>query len=111
MEPSFEHNETDLKLLVDRFEEMLKANGSYFFDVEDFEDIIDYYLDNQNMTKSRKAIDLAEAQHPGAMVILVKKARYFVLANKSGKALSLLDEVEKVDPTNGDLYLLKGSIY
>ncbi len=42
MEPSFEHNETDLKALVERFEEMLQANGSYFFDVEDFEDIIDY---------------------------------------------------------------------
>ena len=111
MEPSFEHNETDLKLLVDRFEEMLRANSSYFFDVEDFEDIIDYYLDNQNTTKSRKAIDLAEAQHPGATVFMIKKARYFILANKPGKALSLLEEIEKIDLTNGDVYLLKGSIY
>ena len=111
MEPSFEHNETDLKALVDRFEEMLRANGSYFFDVEDFEDIIDYYLDNQNINKSKKAIDLAEAQHPGATIILIKKARYFVLANKAHKALSLLEEIEKIDPTNGEVYLLKGSIY
>ncbi len=111
MEPPFEHNETDLKALVDRFEEMLRSNGSYFFDVEDFEDIIDYYLDNLNVNKSKKAIELAEAQHPGTVVFKIKKARYYLLADKTGKALTLLDEIEKYDPTNGDVYLLKGSIY
>ena len=97
MESSFEHNETEIRALVDRFEEMLKSNGSYFFDVEDFEDIIDFYLDNQNVTRSKKAIEMAEAQHPGATVILIKKARFYLLSNKPTKALSLLDEMEKID--------------
>lgn len=111
MESPFERNETELKALVDRFEEMLRANGSYFFDVEDFEDIIDYYLDNQDAARSKKAIDLAEAQHPGATGFMIKRAKYYVLANKSAKAINLLEEVEKIDPTNGEIYLLKGSIY
>ncbi len=42
---------------------------------------------------------------------MIKKARYFMLANKASKALSLLEEIEKYDPTNGEVYLLKGSIY
>lgn len=111
MEASFDFNETDLKALVERFEDMLKKNGSVFFDVEDLEDIIDFYLDNQNATKSRKAIDLALAQHPGSTVFLVKKARYLVLTNKLEDALDLLDEAGKIDPTNADIFLLKGSIY
>ncbi|NTV82817.1 MAG: tetratricopeptide repeat protein, partial [Bacteroidales bacterium] len=111
MEQSFEHNETELKALVDRFEAMLRNNGSYFFDVEDFEDIIDYYIDNQDNIRSKKAIDLAEAQHPGSTAFMIRKARYFVMANKANKAISLLEEIEKIDPTNGDVYLLKGSIF
>jgi tetratricopeptide (TPR) repeat protein len=110
MEPSFEYNETDLKALVERFEEMLKKNGSVFFDVEDLEDIIDFYLDNQDGHRAKKAIELAIAQHPGSTAFLVKKARYLVLVNKQQSALNQLDEVEKIDPTNADIYLLKGSI-
>jgi tetratricopeptide (TPR) repeat protein len=108
---SYDYNETDLKALVERFEEMLKNNGSVFFDVEDLEDIIDFYLDNQNAQKSKKAIELASAQHPGSTVFMVKKARYLVLVNKAEDALDLLDQVAKIDPTNTDIYMLKGSIY
>ncbi|HPM92618.1 MAG TPA: tetratricopeptide repeat protein, partial [Bacteroidales bacterium] len=110
MESSFEHNETDLKALLERFEEMVRSDGAYFFDVEDLEDIVDYYLDNQNLVKAKKAIDLAEAQHPGSTVFQLKKARYLILSEKTGKAISLLEEIEKIDPTNPDIYMLKGSI-
>jgi len=56
MEPFFEHNETEIKALVDRFEEMIKSNGSYFFDVEDFEDIIDYYLEIKTRQGPKKPL-------------------------------------------------------
>ncbi len=111
MDPLFEHNDTDIQALVDRFEEMLKANNHYFFDVEDFEDLIDYYLDSQNLTRCRKALEMAETQHPGASVFMIRKAKYYLLANKPEMALVSLEKLEKIDPTNGDLYLIKGTIY
>ena len=43
---------------------------------------------------------------------MIKRARYLVaLVNKMNEALDLLDEVAKIDLTNGDIYMLKGSIY
>ena len=35
-------------LLVDRFEEMIQNGKHYFYDSEEFEDIIDYYIDKNN---------------------------------------------------------------
>ena len=45
MEDNFDSNneENDYTASLDRFEEMLKQNKSYFFDVEVFETIIDQY--------------------------------------------------------------------
>ena len=36
----------------DRFEEMMLNNKHYFFDADEFEDIIDYYFDKNNTKKS-----------------------------------------------------------
>ena len=49
-------------LLVDRFEEMIQNDKQYFFDSEEFEDIIDYYIDKNNPKKSLQVIEYAIGQ-------------------------------------------------
>ena len=38
-----------------RFESMLKTNNVLFFDAEEFEEIIQHYLDNGKMALAKKA--------------------------------------------------------
>ena len=48
---SHNNDENDYTPSLVRFENMLKANEAYFFDVEEFEVLVDYYLDRINATK------------------------------------------------------------
>jgi len=49
---------------VKKFERMNKNNERCFFDVIEFESIIDYYIDSNNSSKAIEVADLAAAQHP-----------------------------------------------
>ena len=41
---------------ISRYERMLKKNDEYFFDVEEFEMIIDHYLDRNELKKASQVL-------------------------------------------------------
>ena len=61
MEEEFEEfqNQSILK-----FESMLKTNSFLFFDSNEFEEIIVYYLEIGNASLAKKAVSLALKQYP-----------------------------------------------
>ena len=91
--------------LVSRFDRMLKKDESYFFDVDEFEMIIDYYLENNILNKSNLAIKAAIEQHPGTTTFILRKAQYYVSSNRINKALDLLIKIERLEPENSDIFL------
>jgi tetratricopeptide (TPR) repeat protein len=97
--------------LVGRFEENLRLNKSIFFDLHEFEGIIDYYLAGDDRTKVRKAIEVAEKIYPNSAEIQLKKAEYCLLEERYEDALHLLEHVEKVESHNPELFYLKGEIF
>ena len=105
------YGEKDIAALVKRFEEMINSSGQAYFDVEEFEDIIDFYFFKNNINKAYKAIDYASEQHPNSVVFMLRKAQLYASANKSEKALDLLRKVEVIDPFNSELFMTKGAIY
>ena len=111
MENPFDHLEPELDALVKRFEQMLSNQNVQFFDSEEYEEIIDYYLERQNLERARKAIEMALDQYPSSPDFLLRKAKLLLLKRNGKKALELLDELEKIDPTNPEIYLTKGAIY
>ena len=54
----FEEFENDKNLSLTRFEKMLKTNRILFFDSNEFENIISYYLENGKINLAKKAIKL-----------------------------------------------------
>jgi len=44
--------EDEFRQVLERFEDMVERKSAYFFDVEEFELIIDYYLDIRNFKKA-----------------------------------------------------------
>ena len=52
---------------IAKFESMLKTDDVYFFDSEDFEDIIHHYLNNGKISLAKKAIKIGLKQHPDSL--------------------------------------------
>lgn len=104
-------DDNNIQLVVTRFEVMLKSNKILFFDAEDFEDIIFYYLDLGRINLAKKAIKLAEEQHPNSVGIMLAKVEMLLLEKKFVMAQRLINEVRNIDPKNEEVYIQQASIY
>ncbi len=112
MDENFEeYSDEEIKNLIDKFESMLESKQSYFFDVDEFEIIIDHFLEKNNLSKTSLALRYATGQHPKSVGLLLKKAQLYAYSDKTDKALELLAKVELLDPTNSDVFFTKGAIY
>ncbi len=83
---------------VSKFEEMLGKNKQLYFDIEEFEDIIDFYIDNNNLSHANKAIDIAMLQHPISDSIQLRQAVVHIQNINASQAISILEKLIKVNP-------------
>jgi len=95
--------------LVNRYEEMLKSNTQYFFDVFEFESIIDYYIDTNKSNNALNAVKFAAKQHPNSVNLQLKKAQVLIDKGLASQALKVIEQVEYIESSNSDVYLIKGS--
>lgn len=96
---------------IQRFENMLKTNKILFFDSEEFEDLILYYLDSGKVNLSKKALKLALEQHPNSLGIKIAQSELLIFEDKLDLAMTLLNEIEELDPENDEVYFQKSTIY
>jgi len=97
--------------LIDKFELMLKSRDAYFFDVEELEAIIDYYLDKTNYKKATMAVRHGLSIFPNATALLLRKAQICSATNQSKKALEILQYLEAAEPANTEMLLLKAVVH
>ena len=96
---------------VNRFERMLKRNDEYFFDVQEYEMLVDHYLRAGEIKKAEKVIQLANQQHPDSLNLLFSQADVLLSLGHLNQALEVFDRIEALEPNNGELYLQRASIY
>jgi tetratricopeptide (TPR) repeat protein len=104
----FAHEE-DIEEVVERFERMRKNNENYFFDVAEFEAIIDFYFDTNNPSKAYDAADAAVHQHPQSVSIQLRQARVLLDRGRAVETLKILKRLESIEPGNFEIYLTKGT--
>lgn len=97
--------------LISRYERMLKLKEEWFFDVEEFEAISDYYYERGKVSKALYAIEMGAAQHPSCSNFMVRKAQYFTAVDKLKLAQKELDKLESVEPDSYDLMMSRAAIY
>jgi tetratricopeptide (TPR) repeat protein len=105
---SFSYEE-EIKNAVQKFERMRKNNEKYFFDVIEFETIIDYYIECNNSIKAFEAATLATQQHPNSVSIQLRKARVLLDKGRAVEALRILKKLENLEPGNHEIYVAKGT--
>ena len=94
-----------------RFESMLKTNNILFFDSEEFEDIVNHYLENGKIALAKKAVKLGLDQHPSSSNLKLFKIEILIFENKLVEADRLLNELYLLEPNNEEVYIQKANIY
>jgi tetratricopeptide (TPR) repeat protein len=99
----------EVEEVILRFEKMKKSNQSCYFDVIEFEAIIDYYLDVNNSMKAFEAMSFACELHPNSVPIQIRKARVLLEKGRALEALSICKRVENIEPGNYEIHICKGT--
>ncbi len=106
---NFSNNDGNLPL--SKFELMLKTNSVYFFDSNEFEEIILFYIDNGKLSLAKKALNLGLKQHPTSVLLKLVHVEMLILDEKLEKAEKLLDQLQEIEPSNEEIFIQKATIY
>lgn len=101
----------EAKELIGRYMEANEAGFQPFFDVDEFELIIDYFLDGNKIDEAGMAIEMALDQHPASTGFSIRNARYLGLNKQFYEALELLNNIGLIEIANVDVFLNKAEIY
>lgn len=105
------HEEDDYNVSLSRFESMLKTNKVFFFDSEEFEEIILHYLDMGKASLAKKALKLALEQHPKSTGLKLVQIEMLIYDDKLDAADKMLNELYAIEPHNEEIYIQKANIY
>ena len=95
---------------VSKFEAMIKTNEVFFFDAQEFESIVQYYIDYGKINLAERAIEIGINQHPKNGELLLLKSEILIFEGDYKKSLEIIELVEKLIPQNEDVFLQKASI-
>lgn len=109
--PMYFESEGQENFSIDKFESMLKSNQILFFDSDEFEDIVNYYLENGKIHLARKAIKLGLEQHPDCSSLKIYKVEILIIEDKLEEADQLLEEVFYLEQGNEEFYIQKATIF
>jgi tetratricopeptide (TPR) repeat protein len=105
------HDEEENNLSLSKFESMLKTNKVFFFDSEEFEDIILHYMDTGRMNLAKKALKLALDQHPKSTGLKLVQVELLVFEDKLDIAEKLLNDLYAIEPHNEEIYIQRANIF
>ncbi len=99
------------KASLSRFESMLKTNSVFFFDADEFEEIIHYYLESGKIALAKKATKLGLEQHPSSINLKLFQVEMLVFENQLNQAEELLDNLSLLEKSNEEIFIQKANIY
>ena len=95
---------------VVQFEQMIENDSFSFLDVEDYEVIINYYLNVEFKEKARLAVLKGLVQHPRNLSLSLILAEFYSLEKFYLKGIDLLNGVLSLNPFNGELLMALGRL-
>ncbi|MFQ5335354.1 MAG: tetratricopeptide repeat protein, partial [Flavobacteriales bacterium] len=95
-------NDEGNEILVRRYETMLDNGRTLFFDLHEFEELIDYFIGEFELEKARHALKVALLQHPNAPSLIMLNATLLSLSGQYDEAIKLLGKIEGIEWHNPD---------
>ena len=110
MNMSHNEEEEENKLSLSKFESMLKTNKVFFFDSEEFEDIVLHYMDTGRVNLAKKALRLGLEQHPKSTGLKLVHVELLIYDDKIEQAEKILNEIALLEPTNEEVFIQRANI-
>lgn len=101
----------DLKQYLTRVEEMFVSGEKVYFDTHVLIELIDYYLDDDELRKAKRLSEFALEMHPNNASLMLKQAEALISEYNFQKALRIIEKAQELEPWAEDVYLLKASVY
>lgn len=106
-----EEEDKEREELLTRFENFINNNQPSFFSIQEFIEIINYYILERNVNMTNKALKTGLQHYPDDPLLLLKKAEILAIQNYTTKALHLLNKIEPQLNTVPEFYLARANIY
>lgn len=104
-------DQLDILELVKKYESASKRDATSFFEEDDYEAIIEYYLQQSRFNIALEVTDKSIAQYPYSAALLFKKAQVHFNLKQLAQALDALDMAEIYDSSDIDIYMLRAEIF
>jgi tetratricopeptide (TPR) repeat protein len=105
------HDKENLIELLKLYNNLRNGQNGIFLEEDAFEQIIDYYDEQEDMAKALEVAETAIEYFPYSASLLIKKADILLATRKYAEALKILERAELFDATDINLYILKTDAY
>lgn len=102
-------SEEEINQIKERFFHMKDTGESMYFDVDQYEGLIDHFFETEDTDNIEIALKHALEQHPGNYDFLLKKAQLFAIYGEDELGLNILNELNGV-ATDSDYFMIKGTL-
>ena len=97
--------------LAKKFEEMIENNEEFYFNTEEYVDIIIYYLELGDFSYAELAVNHALKIHPNSLEIKTKQLEVFLELERYTKAKDLIDELHQSSLEDTDFLVCCAKYY
>ena len=97
--------------LVEKFEEMVENNDELYFETEEYEEIIIYYLEIGDISFADMATKYGLKIHPNSLDLKVKQFEVFLELEKYTEAKELMEELKEPCMDNTDFLVCCAKYY
>ena len=81
--------------VVKRYEQFLAGSSAGYFDIEEMESIVEYYLRRGRTKDSSKALELGLQLHPNSNTLKIKRGKIYLAVGDINKALQTLNSLSE----------------
>src|ERR1700742_512512 len=110
-ENPYHQDREEIKELLKQYQDLKNGKRHSFLEEEAFERIIDYYDDTEDLIQAIEAVELGIEQYPYSSALMIKKADLMIATRRYNEALAILEQVELLDSSDINLYILKTDAY
>lgn len=102
-------SEEELEELRNKFFSLKETGDSMYFDVTEYEELIDSFFESEDVENIEFALGIALAQHPDNYEFLLKKAQLHAINGEDEKGLQILEKLKGFG-SDPDYFMIKGSL-
>ncbi len=107
----FGEDKDEIRELVRQFQNLRSGRDYTFLEEEDYEKIIDYFDDIEDLPQAIEAAEMGLEQFPYSSTLHIKKADLMIATRRYHEALDILGHAELLDSNDINLYILKTDAY